>query len=225
MAVRGELHAAIEARGQVLHEIPRVAPVTVTYRPTRDEFGVRAHRHPSPDLPGDPAGLLVLGGVLVLLRAEGPDLITLDALAGEVAEDANLVVSADLADACHAAALEAPFGALAGALGGAALSATTGGLTSQALGRQATQLATASSDPRSSMIDAGGTSAPISSTGSRSHDLALDGLKRIGILVSSMGTLPPRENKTARADKPGGRLSSPPRREQGSVSSPRDRCA
>ena len=79
-AVRGELHAAFEPVGQVMHQVIGRLAVTGADEPRDDELRVGINARPGPRIASIGRGALRLLDVRLFRVAERPDLIDLDAL-------------------------------------------------------------------------------------------------------------------------------------------------
>src|SRR5579862_5497444 len=98
VAVRGQLDTVAQPPCEVAYELDGGVQVAVVNPVGRDELGVGVHRHPRPHVAVAQLALLVGRDVLLLGIAEGPNLVTLDSLAREVAHHSVLV---DRADGAH----------------------------------------------------------------------------------------------------------------------------
>lgn len=96
MTVCGQLYALGKAAGEVLHESIAVLGRALPDHPRGNEFGIRTNGGPGVDVTIAERSLEVLGEVLFLGVAEGPDFIGLNLRAGKVADGFVLVLAASL---------------------------------------------------------------------------------------------------------------------------------
>ncbi len=91
VAVCRELHAMTKAAGDILHEAVRRARIARADEPRHHELRIRTNRRPRPNVAVPELPLFVGRNVLRFRVAEGPNLIALDALAGEVIQCLGLI--------------------------------------------------------------------------------------------------------------------------------------
>lgn len=97
VAIARKLHPMRQPRGEIVHELDSRCAGAVRDEPRGHELGIGAYRGPSPHITGHIGGGLRGGNVLGLGIDEAPNLIDLDAPAGEVPKGCELVDRADLA--------------------------------------------------------------------------------------------------------------------------------
>ena len=97
MPIRGHLHAAVKAAGEIIHEMLGIFGITTTDEPIADQLAIGANRGPRPHIAGKGWRILGRSRVLFLRINEGPNLIALDALAAQPLHVLIVIVEAGFA--------------------------------------------------------------------------------------------------------------------------------
>jgi hypothetical protein len=98
MAVRGQLDAIRQTRRNVLKELCRTPGIPPANHPTDNELGLSLNRRERPNISADPLLHLFRRDLPLLATHKTPDLIDLNALRGNVADNGVLVLRASLAE-------------------------------------------------------------------------------------------------------------------------------
>lgn len=97
VAVRGQLNAGAQTRGEIADEGDCRSSITPSEHPHRHQFGIRINGRPRPHVTVTENPLVFRGNVLVFGMAERPDFIGLHALAGQITHGLIHVDGADRA--------------------------------------------------------------------------------------------------------------------------------
>ncbi len=93
MAVCGQLDAIGEPSSKIVHEMVGASGIPLPDEPAGDEFRIGIQRNPGQNVTPS-FGLFLVHRILLLSSNEGPNLIALDALRGEVPKSLVLILRA-----------------------------------------------------------------------------------------------------------------------------------